>query len=184
MYNRPLLLALAISCAPMATYATDWSKEPLVAAQQATWQGNVSAQILSLAVPGKTLELSKGEWSKMGDETNFAKNFEEKKEAPWHKFGRVVTVYLNPMSEDRRSGLKISKTEYVELFSVHPGFITAQVRVDKGGYWVLCRETFKPKAPMPAVTLRSYLSENEELQLLHHYQVEIDETRYLLNSKF
>lgn len=184
MYIRPFLLALAISCASMATYATDWSKEPQQAARQGDVRAQSKLQTLSLTVPGKTLELSTDEWSKMRDETSFAKNFEGKKDAPWHKFGRVVTVYLNPMSEDRRSGLKISKTEYIELFSVHPGLLTAQVRVDKGGYWVLCRETFKPKAPMPAVTLRSYLSENEELQLLHHYQVEIDETRYLLNSKF
>lgn len=139
---------------------------------------------LSLTVPGKTLEISAADWSKMRDETSFAKNFEEIKQAPWHHFGRVVTVFLNPMSEDRRLGIKISKTEYVELFSIDGVNVTAQVRVDKGGYWVLCRETFKPKAPMPAVTLWSYLSENEELQLLHHYQVEIDETRYLLNSKF
>jgi hypothetical protein len=83
-------------------------------------------QPLSVSVPGKTIELSQGEWTKLEDATGFAKNFEERKKAPWHEFGRVVTVCLNPMSEDRREGLKISESEYVEFFVVHPGFVTVQ----------------------------------------------------------
>ena len=39
MNIKPLLLALAISVVPMASYAKDWSKEPLVAVQQAAEQG-------------------------------------------------------------------------------------------------------------------------------------------------
>lgn len=231
MQIKPLLLAVLISCVPIATCAKDWSKEPPFAVEKAAKQGDAKAQsylgnmyyiglgveedhkqaehwwrqaaqqgdagaqsklqtmlaqvqALSFTVPGKTIELSPDEWRKMSDENSFAKNFAAKKIEPWQKIERVVTVFLNPMSEDRRLGLKISKTEYVELFSVLPELITVQVRVDKGGYWVLCRETFKPKDPMPKVTLRSRLDENDEIQLRYHYQAEIDETRHLLNSKF
>ena len=143
-------------------------------------------QMLLVSVPGKAIELSQGEWAKMQDEAGFAKNFEERKNAPWHKFGRVVTVYLIPMSEDRRQGLKISESEYVEFFIVHPGFVTVQTRVDKGKYWVLCRETFKPKAPLPVEisAYKPWLGENENRQLWRLYQVEVDETRHLLNSRF
>ena len=46
MNIKPLLLALAIGVVPMASDADakDWSKEPLVAVQQAAKQGDASAQ--------------------------------------------------------------------------------------------------------------------------------------------
>ena len=45
MNIKPLLLALAIGVVPMASDAKDWSKEPLVAVQQAAKQGNADAQL-------------------------------------------------------------------------------------------------------------------------------------------
>ncbi len=146
-----------------------------------------AAQELTLQVPGKTIELSPDDWVKMTDETNFARNYEEKTPSSWHEFNRVVTVYLIPMSDDRRIGsLKISDTEYLEFMIVHRGFVTLHTLVDKGKYWVLCRETFKPKDNLPVdiSTYKPYPSENEIQRLWTTYQVEIDETRYLLNSKF
>lgn len=145
-----------------------------------------AADGLSLVVPGKTIELSLDDWAKAKDEMNFAKNYEEKRMSSSHKFGRMVTVYLIPMSDDQRLGLKISDNEYLEFFIVNPGFITAQTRQDKGGYWVLCRETFFKKSGLP-VDLSAYkpfLKENENRLLWQFYQAEVDETRYLLNSRF
>lgn len=146
----------------------------------------IAADMLSLEVPGKTIELSPNNWAKAKDETNFAKNYEERRISPWQKFGRMVTVFLIPMSDDRRIGLKMSKTEYVEFFIVSPGFVTAQTRVDKGKYWVLCRETFNRKghSPVAVSAYKPVLNESENRQLRRIYQVELDETRYLLNSKF
>jgi len=141
---------------------------------------------LSLAVHGKVIELSQDNWTKAKDSTNFAKNYSERKKYRWQQYPRMVTVYLNPLSDDRRIGLKISDSEYLEFFVVNPGFITAQTRVDKGRYWVLCRETFKPKIPLPIDVLRNqpYLSKDINQKLWKRYQIEIDETRLLLNSKF
>jgi hypothetical protein len=146
---------------------------------------SVAAQ-LSLTVPGNTIELSPDDWAKAKDETNFANNYEERKVSPWHKYGRMVTVFSIPMSDDRRIGLKISDREYVEFFIVHPGFVTAQTRVDTGKYWVLCRETYnlKGQSPIDVSVYRPFLSENENRQLWQLYQAEVDETRRLLNSKF
>ena len=77
-----------------------------------------AADRLSLVVPGKTIELSLDDWMKAKDETNFAKNYEEKRISPWHKYGRMVTVFLIPMSDDRRVGIRLSDREYVEFFIV------------------------------------------------------------------
>lgn len=145
-----------------------------------------AADRLSLVVPGKTIELSSDDWTKARDKRSFAKNYEEKRISPWHKYGRMVTVFLIPMSDDRRVGLKISDREYVEFFIVHPGLITVQTRVDKGRYWVLCRETFNQKSHLPvdASAYKPFLSENENQLLWRLYQAEIDETRYLLQSTF
>lgn len=145
-----------------------------------------AAEELTLQVPGRTIELSSSDWEKVADKTDFARNYAEKTPSPWHKYNRMVTVYLNPMSEDRRIGLKISDFEYVEFFVVNPGFVTAQTRVDKGKYWVLCRETFEPKdnLPIDISAYKPFLNENENQLLWTTYQVEVDETRYLLNSKF
>ena len=167
MYNlRPFAIS---ACAALACFS-------VVAA----------AEELTLQVPGKTIELSPDDWVKMTDETNFARNYEEKTPSSWHKVSRMVTVYLNPMSDDRRLGLKISDMEYLEFMIVHPRLVTAQTRVDKGKYWVLCRETFNPKdnLPIDIAAYDPFLSENENQLLWRTYQVEIDETRYLLNSKF
>jgi hypothetical protein len=145
-----------------------------------------AAENLSLVVPSKTIELSPDDWAKAKDELDFAKNYEEKKKSPWQKFRRMVTVFLIPMSEDRLSGLKISDTEYLEFFIVHPGFVTVQTRVNKGKYWVLCRETFNPKdhSPISVSDYKPFLSESENRRLWQLYQAELDEARYLLNSKF
>lgn len=45
MNIKPLLLALAIGVVPLASSAKDWSKEPLVAVQQAAEQGLAVAQL-------------------------------------------------------------------------------------------------------------------------------------------
>ena len=141
---------------------------------------------LTLQAPGKIIELSPNDWEKVDDPTNLARNYSEKTLSSAHQFNRMVTVYLSPMSDDQRIGQEYSATEYVEIFIDVPGFVTVQTRIDKGQYWVLSRETFKPKK-FPLVDLSSsklLLSESEKNLLLLTYQLEIDETRLLLNSKF
>lgn len=141
---------------------------------------------ISITVPDKMILLSHNEWIKLKDETSFVINLEERKQRPWHKYGRIVSIYLIPMSEDRKQGLRISENEYIEFFIVHPGFVTMQTRIDKGRYWVLCRETLLPKTSLPIdiSKYKPWLDINVQLELWQHYQAEIDETRHLLHSKF
>ena len=144
------------------------------------------AEELTLQAPGKTIELSPNDWEKVDDPTNLARNYSEKTLSPVHQFNRMVTVYLSPMSNDQRIGQEYSATEYVEIFIGVPGFVTVQTRTDKGRYWVLSRETFKPKefSPVNLSSSKLFLSESEKNLLLLTYQLEIDGTRLLLNSKF
>ena len=147
---------------------------------------------LTLQAPGKTIELSSNDWVKVGDPNNFAKNYSEKESSSLHAYERMVTVFLNPMSGDRRIGKKLTSTEYVEMFIVTPGLLTMRIRIDKGEYWVMSRDTYKPKEKMISNALDSTdfsvaslsISESERAQLMSDYQAEIDETRFLLNSKF
>jgi hypothetical protein len=146
----------------------------------------LAPQALSIAVPGKTIELSQVEWAKRPNVVSFIQYFEERTHAPWHKFGRVVTVFMVPMTDANRIGLKISESEYVYFFVRLPGFVTVHTLADKGTYWVLCDETFKPKAPLP-IDLSAFklgLGTNENLQLGQLYQIEVAATRHLLNSRF
>jgi|GEM_PF-3111543 hypothetical protein len=139
-----------------------------------------------LNVPNKVIELPKSNWSKLDDPSGYAKNYGEKAKSEWHEFNRVVTVFLTPMSIDRRVGLKISEYEYLDFLVVHPGLVTVQTRMDKGKYWVLCRETFKPKKTVgiDISKYKPYLS-NEEIKIVWSaYVEEIDETRKILNLEF
>ena len=74
----------------------------------------------------------------MGNVTNrriteeYAKNFEERTKAPWHEFGRVVTVYVDRVSTGVLDAHKIAEDTYVDFFIVHPGFVTVHTWVSKG----------------------------------------------------
>jgi hypothetical protein len=142
--------------------------------------------VFSVSVPGKTITLAQSEWAKMEDPTTVAHNFEERKKGPWHQFGRVVTIFLHPMTDDRRVGLKIADREYVEIFVAQPGLVTVQTRIDKGTYWVMCRETFLRKAQAPPVDLLPHKPSgtDDRERLWFYYQDEIDTTRHLLHSRF
>ena len=147
---------------------------------------------LTLQAPGKTIELSSNDWGKVDDTTNFAKNYSEKKLSSLHQDERIVTVFLNPMSYYNRIGEELTSTEYVEMFIVTPGLLTIRTRIDKGEYWVMSRDTYKPKEKMLSNALDSTdfsissltLSEWDRSLLMSDYETEINETRFLLNSKF
>jgi hypothetical protein len=153
----------------------------------AVMSSDVTADTHILKTTSKTIELDKSQWTKLKDEYDYAKNYTKKDSSPWHQYNQTVTVYLIPMSADRRIGLKVSDTEYIEIFLVHSeNYVTVQTRVDKNKYWVLSRETFKLKGKMPfdITGYQPILSEKKTKQLLKHYQLEIDKTRYLINDMF
>jgi hypothetical protein len=101
-------------------------------------------------------------------------------------FSQVVTVFLIQMSPDRRTGTKISDSEYVEFFTGSPDSVTIQVRRDKKDYWILSRQTFSltPGAPISGEALKHDYSASEIAKLRKFFQNEIDRTRLLLSESF
>ena len=49
------------------------------------------------------------------------------------------------MTNDRRNGHRESADEYIEIFTTEPmptRHVTVQIRLDKGSYWILSRQSF------------------------------------------
>jgi len=139
-----------------------------------------------VAVPGKQIQLSTADWTAMRNEETYAKNFESRHKAKNEVMEQVVTVFLIEMSPDRRIGTKISDTEHVEFFTVHPNSVTVQVRREKKGYWILSRQTFAltTGAPVSGAALKHNYSDADITQLRHWLQNDIDRTRFLLSDTF
>jgi hypothetical protein len=96
----------------------------------------------------------------------------------------MLTIFKVPMSDDRRLGIRISANEFLDLFVVHPGKLTVQVRTDRGNYWVLSRETFEVTrhVPISIKEYRPFLPEEEAKQVWSVFQNEVDGTRAQINA--
>ena len=145
---------------------------------------NVSEYIVN--APSHSIRLARADWKAMPNDYEWAENFEEIRKGRRHEFPRVVTVFMLPMTADRRIGTRISPNEYVEMFVVHTGTLTVQVSLDKGSYWVLSRETFTAPSirGVDTATLQHDLSDVEFRRASEAFQPERDPPRYLLSSKF
>lgn len=139
-----------------------------------------------VSVPGKQIQLPAADWTAMRNEESYAKNFECRHKAKNEVMEQVVTVFLIEMSPDRRIGTKISDTEHVEFFTVHPNSVTVQVRREKKGYWILSRQTFvlTTGAPVSGAALKHNYSDADITRLRHWFQNDIDRTRFLLSDTF
>ena len=126
-------------------------------------------------IPGSTLRLPTGDWTPMENEYPWAARFLAT--APRNQaVSQVVTVFKLPMTDDRRSGERISPNEYLEMFATNPGEVTVLVRLDKQAYWVLSREVFA----YPSMTSWGTKAELHAAQIA--LQPQIDTTRYLLQT--
>ncbi len=141
-----------------------------------------SASDYIVSAPSRTIRLARADWTAMTNDYEWAENFEEIRKGPREEFERVVTVFKLPMTEDRRIGEMISPNEYVEMFVVHTGMLTVRVRLDKGSYWVMSRQTFTAPSVPGVDTAR--LSALEFARAREAFQSELDTTRYLLQSTF
>lgn len=140
---------------------------------------------LTVQTATKSIRLNHEQWRPLKNETETARNFEARTRKPSQVYSTVITVYLLPMSADRALGKKLTDTEFLEIFSVHPGTVTVQLRVKKDGYWILSRETLK--MPEPAlVDVRQYKPSftDDEVSLMHRQlQNDIDETRAFVRTE-
>ena len=70
-------------------------------------------------------------------------------------YKQIITVFLIPMTDDRKRE-EIAKNEYFESFVLRANSITVQIRIDKGDYWVMSRETYNTIKNFPVQKDFSY----------------------------
>jgi hypothetical protein len=141
------------------------------------------ASSYELSVGGRRILLPKAEWREMQNEATFARNFEATSNPPNRKY-QIVTVFMIPMSEDRRIGERLSPTEYLEAFSALKDQVVIQMRRDHGSYWVLSREAFEATA-VPGVEFTGVgnLSPADVRRVTDVLRLQIDTTRHLLGER-
>jgi hypothetical protein len=144
-----------------------------------------------ITINDENIVVSQDEWIFGGDsvESLYTKNYSAVTIKDGEMFEQIVTVFLNKMTDDRRSGEQISDSEYIEAFVLYPNSVTLQIRVDKGDYWVMSRQTYEIRTDYPEETDLSF----DELQYIlidapyvfdQSIQSQIDNTRYVLNNDF
>jgi hypothetical protein len=105
-----------------------------------------NAKKIAIKTQKKTVYLSSDEWKPMINPVKWAVNYQGSKRTPNQKYDTVLTFFLLPMTKDRKLGKNITENEYLEIWaadqSVIPNAVTVQLRVDKGDYWVMTRDTF------------------------------------------
>lgn len=143
--------------------------------------GQVAESVVRVA-DGKVV-LSAGEWRAMPNEADYAQNFEAVTNTSPRRY-QIITFFLNPMTEDRRSGQKISTTEYFEAFLTNPDEITVLLTKDHGNYWLLSREMFTGVVISGVNTSRvGSFSGPEVERVAEALRNQIDSTRYLIGQR-
>lgn len=140
----------------------------------------------SIVVSNKTIDVASDKFKKVSDSESYAKNFLALNKGKT-MFGQMITVYTIPMSDDRKSGKKLSTNEYLELFVVSKDAVTIQIRLDKGDYWLLSRETFDiANTQLPKYEYKPFLEESSDDFIVYEnfFRNEIDSTRDVLNNEF
>jgi hypothetical protein len=149
------------------------------------WLSSPSAEehnnpFLTVEAPNRLLQISALDWTAMQDEEIYAKNFQRRHKLQNELFEQVVTVFLIPMSPERRIGTKISDNEYIDFFSAHQNSVTILLRLEKNGYWILSRQTFVLNGQ-----LIKYNYNNEDIERLQYqFKTEIEQTKILLSQTF
>lgn len=141
------------------------------------------AEDLAVSVGGRRIVFPADEWQPMANEFAFARNFEALVNKPPRQY-QTVTVFLNQMAVDQRSGREIAPSEYLEIFLSNPNEISVLLRRDHGSYWLLSREMFRG-LQVGGIDLSSIrpLSVIEQERILEELRGAVDTTRYLLAER-
>jgi len=128
----------------------------------------------------KLINISKSNWDFLETDHLYSKNYQSKNKLEGHKFKQIITVFLIKMTDERKSE-EIVKNEYFESWVNRPNSITVRIRIDKGDYWVLSRETYQTEENYPIQTNFSY---SKVLVNFNGIEDMIDRTRFILNKDF
>jgi len=128
----------------------------------------------------KLINISKSNWDFLETDYLYSKNYQSKNKYEGHMYKQIITVFLIPMTNDRKRE-EIAKNEYFESFVLRANSITVQIRIDKGDYWVMSRETYNTFENFPVQKDFSY---SNALINFRGIQDRIDRTRFILNKDF
>jgi hypothetical protein len=138
-----------------------------------------------VATAGGVVRIPQADWKAMPSPNPSAENFQQRTIETHHRFPRMVTVFKIHMTEDVRVGTLISPTEYLEMWVEQWGTLTVQIRADKGRYWVMSRETvLAPTSPFLDTSAAKDLVADEFITAREMFEPEIEQTRFLLRSRF
>ena len=141
-------------------------------------ESQIKTQGIEIKTQDKVILLDSDSWKPMRNEFEWARNYSAKSKNKGQVYETVLTIYLLPMSTDRKTGKVISSNEYIEIFQVRPGTVTVQLRVDKGKYWVLTRDTYNVNTPASKVELDNLVYK----MVYQEIQTKIDSNRFFIRN--
>jgi hypothetical protein len=141
-------------------------------------ESQIKTQGIEIKTPDKVILLDSDSWKPMRNEFEWARNYSAKSKNKGQVYETVLTIYLLPMATDRKTGKVISSNEYIEIFQVRPGTVTVQLRVDKGKYWVLTRDTYNVNTPASNVELDNLVYK----MVYQEIQTKIDSNRFFIRN--
>ena len=161
-------------------YYTKTIKQSQVAESTTAKSESSSSSKIEVNTPGKTIFLDANKWFPMSNTQDWAKNYQSKEKKEWQEFNTVLTIFLQPMTSERKKGKKVTSDEYVEIFPTLPGTVTVQLRVDKDKYWVLTRDTYKVITPNSMQVERDPVVYNS---IYNEIQTYIDTSRFFIRNE-
>jgi len=141
-------------------------------------ESQIKTQGIEIKTQDKVILLDSDSWKPMRNEFEWARNYSAKSKNKGQVYETFLTIYLLPMATDRKTGKVISSNEYIEIFQVRPGTVTVQLRVDKGKYWVLTRDTYNVNTPASKVELDTLVYD----MVYQEIQTKIDSNRFFIRN--
>jgi hypothetical protein len=138
---------------------------------------------LKIAVGNRSVEISPLEWEVLKSEFEYSVNLKNNRMLSNEKYNQIVTVFNLEMTRDRKSGTKLSDNIYLESFRTLQDSVTVQIRIDKGSYWILSRQTFSFDNDR-ILSIGEYADEKKSLLISNMFKNEISNTIYTLNRHF
>lgn len=131
------------------------------------------------------ITIDRSNWKAVKNPTDFAVNFMKRQKRDAEVFEQMVTIYMSPLEEqDILGSPRISENVWLELFTIHPNSVTAQMQMNKGNYWVNSRQTFSTERFIELESLNPESSPEAYQQYLISLEEEIKNTIFILSNKF
>jgi hypothetical protein len=138
---------------------------------------------VKINIGNKIVNLNESDWEILKQESEYSVNLSKKVKQKNEKYNQIVTIFNIEMTKDRKSGIKLSDNIYFEAFKTGLGGITIRIRIDKGSYWILSRQTFISNNDN-VLSDSEYADESKALLLARKFDDEISNTVFMINKNF